>query len=63
MCEQHAAIVAVITTKEVMIKSGGAPVFIVESEEALQHISLTLEKIMDASAHEVTKDTMVIVAR
>lgn len=60
---QHAEIVAVITTKPEVIQGGGAPVFIVINEMELQEISMTIEKIMDASAHEVNKDTVIIVAR
>ncbi|WP_342511633.1 hypothetical protein MKY34_14110 [Sporosarcina sp. FSL K6-1522] len=60
---QHAEIVAVITVKPETIQSGGAPVFIVEDIKHLQKMSLTLEKIMDAAAHEVEEETMIIVAR
>lgn len=63
MTEQHAIIVAVITTNQGNIKGGGAPFFITSDRDALQKASLTLEKIMDASAHEVNEDTIVIVAR
>lgn len=56
-------IVAVITTNTGNIKGGGAPFFITSDRDMLQKVSLTLEKIMDASAHEVNEDTIVIVAR
>lgn len=63
MAEQHAAIVAVVTTKPETIKSGGAPVFMAQDHKDLQKISMTLEKIMDASAHEIEESTIIIVAR
>lgn len=56
-------IVAVVTTKGESLKGGGAPIFIVTNKEELQKISNTLEKTLDASAHEVDADTMIIVAR
>lgn len=56
-------IVAVITTNPKNMTGGGAPLFIVENPDALQKTSMTLEKIMDASAHEVNKETIIIVAR
>ena len=63
MENQHAEIVAVITMKPEAIQGGGAPVFIVKDQKELQKISMTLEKIMDASAHEIDTDTLIIVAR
>ena len=63
MNEQHSTIVAVITTNPGNIKGGGAPIFITADQESLQKVSMTLEKIMDASAHEINKDTIIIVAR
>ncbi|MCG7334468.1 hypothetical protein MHZ95_04125 [Sporosarcina sp. ACRSM] len=63
MGNQHAEIVAVITTKPDLIRSGGSPVFIAADNKDLQKISMTLEKIMDASAHEIEEHTIIIVAR
>ncbi len=63
MGNQHAEIVAVITMNPKAIQAGGASVFIAEDKKDLQKISLTLEKIMDAAAHEVKEDTIIIVAR
>ena len=60
--EQPTKIIAVITTKKENIMPGGAPVFITESKESLQKVSSSLEKTLDASAHEVDSDTMIIVA-
>lgn len=63
MAEQHSMIVALITTNQGNVKGGGAPFFIAADRETLQKVSMTLEKIMDASAHEINEDTIVIVAR
>ena len=63
MGNQHAEIVAVITVKPETIQAGGAPVFIVKDIKHLQKMSLTLEKIMDAAAHEVEEETIILVAR
>lgn len=63
MGEQHSMIVAVITTKPENMAGGGAPLFIVDNPDALQKTSMTLEKIMDAAAHEINKETIIIVAR
>ncbi|HJF34282.1 MAG TPA: hypothetical protein K8V56_21165 [Sporosarcina psychrophila] len=63
MENQHSEIVAVITMKPETIQAGGATVFIADNKKHLQKISMTLEKIMDASAHEIDEDTMIIVAR
>lgn len=63
MNDQRTAIIAVVTTKPDHTKSGGAPVFIADHEEDLQNISKSLEKILDASAHEINPYTMIIVTR
>lgn len=60
--QQPTAIMAVVTTKTDSVKGGGAPVFITENKENLQEISTSLEKILDASAHEIDETTMIIVA-
>jgi len=60
--EQPTVVMAIITTKEESIKGGGVPVFIAKNKELLQKISNILEKTLDASAHEVDEDTMIIVA-
>lgn len=59
---QPTKILAVITTKRENISGGGAPVFIAKDAESLQKISTTLERTLDASAHEVDAETMIIVA-
>ncbi|MGM9921231.1 MAG: capping complex subunit for YIEGIA [Bhargavaea sp.] len=63
MGEQHATVVAVVMTRQSQVQGGGAPFFIVESREELQKVSLTLEKVMDAAAQEITDDIIIIVAR
>ena len=63
MPDQRAMIVAVITTNQGNIKGGGVPFFVTSDRETLQKISITLEKIMDASAHEIDENTVVIIAR
>ncbi|MCC3355935.1 capping complex subunit for YIEGIA [Bacillus sp. REN16] len=60
--EQPTKIIAIITTKLENVLAGGAPVFLAKDAEALQKTSSTLEKTLDASAHEVDQDTMIIVA-
>ena len=59
---QPTKIIAVITTKKENVMPGGAPVFMTESRESLQKVSFSLSKTLDASAHEVDLDTMIIVA-
>ncbi|MCJ8010108.1 hypothetical protein ACFFF5_21505 [Lederbergia wuyishanensis] len=61
--DQIASIVAVVTTKQGNIQGGGAPFFIVEDADALQKVSLSLERILDAAASEIDENTIVIVAR
>ncbi|MEH7179774.1 capping complex subunit for YIEGIA [Neobacillus vireti] len=59
---QPTKILAVITTKKENIMPGGAPVFITENRETLQKMGFSLSKTLNASAHEVDLDTMIIVA-
>jgi hypothetical protein len=54
-------ILAVITTKGESIQSGGAPVFIVETEKTLLERAFLLEKILDAMAHQLDESTYLIV--
>ncbi|EKN70156.1 hypothetical protein M670_04614 [Schinkia azotoformans MEV2011] len=60
--EQPTKIIAIITTKPENVLAGGAPIFITKDAESLQNTSSMLEKTLDASAHEVNEDTMIIVA-
>lgn len=62
MSAQYAVIVAVVTMERDQVLSGGAPVFIVDTAEALQQTAMTLEKVMDASTHEINASTLILVA-
>lgn len=61
--EPKSSIIAVITMKQEDITGSGATIFAVDNLESLQSTSSRLEKILDASAHEVDEHTMIIVAR
>lgn len=61
MQEQTNQIIAIVTTERQNLQGGGVPVFVTKSKETLQTISFTLEKTLDASAHEVDQETMIIV--
>jgi hypothetical protein len=41
--------------------SGGAPIFIAENVEKLEQTSFLLEKILDASAHDLKNGTIILV--
>ncbi len=60
--EQPTKIIAIITIKPENVHAGGAPVFVANDAAELQKTSSTLEKTLDASAHEVDANTMIIVA-
>lgn len=40
---------------------GGAPIFVAESKDQLQQVAFTLEKILDAAAHELNDGTIILV--
>lgn len=61
MEEQSTQIIAIITTVRENFIGGGVPIFVAKSREGLQTISSTLGKTLDASAHEVDQETMIIV--
>lgn len=63
MQENGSQIIAIVTTEKEKLQGGGVPVFITKDKDSLQMISFTLEKTLDASAHEVDQDTMIIVKR
>jgi hypothetical protein len=54
------SILAIITLEHEKI-AGGAPIFYVNSPEEQQTTSLYLEKILDATAHDLKNGTMIIV--
>ena len=60
---EHAEIAAIVTMKPENIQGGGTPVFVVNDQNELQTVSMTLEKIMDAAAHEIDTKTLIIVVR
>jgi len=60
--EQPTTMMAVITNKPENIQGGGMPVFITDDVASLQEVSSSLEKILDASAHEIDANTMIIVS-
>lgn len=53
-------ILAMITTQKEKV-GGGAPIFFAENLEEMQAIAFNLEKIMDASAHEVSETVFIMV--
>lgn len=55
-----AKIVAVVTMHAGSV-GGGAPIFIVENEDKLEEESFLLEKILDASAHDLKNGTFILV--
>ncbi|MCZ8520554.1 MULTISPECIES: capping complex subunit for YIEGIA [Paenibacillus] len=53
-------ILAVITMDKSKV-AGGAPIFIAANPEEQQQVAFRLEKIMDASAHDLQNGTLIIV--
>ncbi|MCR8634445.1 MULTISPECIES: capping complex subunit for YIEGIA [Paenibacillus] len=53
-------IVAVVTA-DINQVAGGAPIFIVSNSDEQQKVSFKLEKILDASAHDLQNGTMILV--
>ncbi|WP_127585304.1 capping complex subunit for YIEGIA [Paenibacillus koleovorans] len=41
--------------------AGGAPIFLVSDEAELQRVAFLLEKIMDATAHDLQNGTLILV--
>ncbi|RWR08585.1 capping complex subunit for YIEGIA [Siminovitchia fortis] len=54
---------AIITTDKDLVINSGVPVFLSKDQEALQELSQNLERILDASSHEINNETVIIVAR
>lgn len=54
------AILAVVTKNKEGV-GGGAPVFYAKDDQELQMIAFNLEKILDATAHEIERGTLVLV--
>lgn len=55
-----AKIVAVVALQADKV-GGGAPIFVADTKEQLQQIAFSLEKILDAAAHELNDGTMILV--
>lgn len=55
-----ANIVAVVSMKADEV-GGGAPIFIVPDASKLEETSFLLEKILDASAHDLKNGTIILV--
>lgn len=58
-----AKIVAIITNDGTKIAAGGAPVFIEPDQETREQVAFLLEKILDASAHNLKNGSIIIVNR
>lgn len=54
------SIVAVITTQPSRA-TGGVPVLVAKSRDEMAHMASLLENILDAMAHELAEDVMVLV--
>jgi hypothetical protein len=54
-------ILAVVTLHKDTVSGGGAPRFVVQHIEELQQTAFTLEKILDANAHDLKNGTMILV--
>lgn len=55
-----AKIVAVVSMKPDAV-GGGAPIFLVENADKLEETAFLLEKILDASAHDLKNGTIILV--
>ncbi|MEF2244939.1 MULTISPECIES: capping complex subunit for YIEGIA [unclassified Paenibacillus] len=55
-----AKITAIVSTNDKMV-DGGAPIFIVPDEHQLQEMAFLLEKILDASAHDLKNGVFILV--
>ncbi|MDR6549450.1 capping complex subunit for YIEGIA [Paenibacillus qinlingensis] len=53
-------ILAIVTLTKERI-AGGAPIFVVDGEDELQRMAFSLEKMLDANAHDLKNGTMILV--
>ncbi|NEW06097.1 hypothetical protein GK047_08755 [Paenibacillus sp. SYP-B3998] len=53
-------ILAIVTMEKERV-GGGAPIFIVDNSDQQQKVSFSLEKILDATAHDLKNGTMILV--
>lgn len=56
-----ARIVAVVSMNPDHILGGGVPVFITDNEDEREKVAFTLEKILDASAHDLVNGSIILV--
>ncbi|MDD9267620.1 hypothetical protein ACFPES_11350 [Paenibacillus sp. GCM10023248] len=53
-------ILAIVTLTKDRV-GGGAPIFAVDQEDDLQRMAFSLEKILDANAHDLKNGTIILV--
>ncbi|MDF2668345.1 MAG: hypothetical protein K0R67_651 [Paenibacillus sp.] len=56
----NSGIMAIVTLHPEQV-SGGAPIFVVASQEEQQQVAFLLEKILDGSAHDLQNGNLIIV--
>jgi len=61
MADHQNGILAIVSSNKERIHGGGAPVFIADNQEVLEEVSNTLSNILDASAHRIDSELMIIV--
>jgi hypothetical protein len=54
-------IMAIVTTDEKKVHGGGAPTFYAGEAEEMQKTAFTLEKILDATAHDLKNGVIILV--
>lgn len=61
MMEFKKSILAIVTMSQERVLGGGAPTFIVQTEEEIQQKVFLLENILDAIGHELDPETFILV--
>ena len=61
MAGNSESILAIVLTDKEKLKSSGAPVFVAKNQEMMEELSIALSKVLDASAHKIDPDLMIIV--
>jgi len=54
-------ILAVVSTRPEQVTGGGAPIFIEKDAHSVQQTAFLLEKILDASAHDLKNGSFILV--
>jgi hypothetical protein len=54
-------IAAIVTTKPEQVAGGGVPIFAAGNPEELENTSFLLEKILDATAHDLGNGSYILV--